>query len=86
MHEMQRACTGNGSQWPGMGRELLRASPAFRAGVQACADALTPFGVDLMAAYEQDGAWDDPVLAGVGLASLQVGPPSCHLLMHNSLS
>ncbi|WP_051791386.1 type I polyketide synthase [Amycolatopsis jejuensis] len=34
---------GQGSQWWGMGRELLAASPVFRETVQSCAGALAPF-------------------------------------------
>ncbi|MEU8151960.1 type I polyketide synthase, partial [Nonomuraea sp. NPDC048901] len=33
---------GQGSQWPGMARELLRTSPEFRDHVHACAAALAP--------------------------------------------
>ncbi|WP_370672249.1 MULTISPECIES: SDR family NAD(P)-dependent oxidoreductase [Streptomyces] len=33
---------GQGSQWPGMGRELLNTSTVFRDSMQACADALAP--------------------------------------------
>ncbi|GGP17904.1 hypothetical protein GCM10012278_88140 [Nonomuraea glycinis] len=33
---------GQGSQWPGMARELLAASPIFAARVAECADALAP--------------------------------------------
>ncbi|MFK4067217.1 beta-ketoacyl synthase N-terminal-like domain-containing protein [Streptomyces sp. NPDC029674] len=34
---------GQGSQWPGMARELLDASPAFAARLAQCADALAPY-------------------------------------------
>ncbi|WP_033411517.1 type I polyketide synthase, partial [Nonomuraea coxensis] len=34
---------GQGSQWPGMARDLLSASPVFAARVAECADALAPF-------------------------------------------
>ena len=63
---------GNGSQWSGMGRELLGASAAFGGAVRACAAALAPLGVDLLGAYKREGGWDEPVMAAVGLASLQV--------------
>ena len=55
-----------------MGRELLAASPAFRAGVQEGADALAPLGVDLMAEYAKPDGWSSPLMAAVGLTSLQV--------------
>ena len=33
---------GQGSQWPGMGRDLLRDEPAFAAALRACAAAIAP--------------------------------------------
>ncbi|WP_255305791.1 type I polyketide synthase [Streptomyces sp. Wb2n-11] len=36
------AFSGNGSQWPGMGAELLRTEPVFRRAVQRVAQALDP--------------------------------------------
>ncbi|XP_031841485.2 fatty acid synthase 1 [Nomia melanderi] len=39
--------SGMGSQWAGMGRELLCIEP-FKQSLQRCADALKPEGVDLM--------------------------------------
>ncbi|QCX74521.1 Erythronolide synthase, modules 3 and 4 [Streptomyces sp. YIM 121038] len=34
---------GQGSQWPGMARELLDSSPEFAARITACAEALAPY-------------------------------------------
>lgn len=36
-----------GSQWPGMASALMKLEP-FRNGIQKCADALKPHGVDLI--------------------------------------
>ena len=67
---------GNGSQWAGMARELLGSSPAFAAGVRACAGVVEPLGLDLLGAFAGEAGWGDPVLAAVGLASVQVGASS----------
>ena len=66
-------CAGNGSQWPGMARELLGSSAAFGAAVRACAGVVAPLGLDLLAAFSAEAGWGDPALAAVGLASVQVG-------------
>ncbi len=34
---------GQGGQWPGMGRELMRQEPVFAAAVRACDEAMRPF-------------------------------------------
>jgi len=39
--------SGMGTQWPGMGRELLSIE-IFQRSLQRCADALMPYGIDLM--------------------------------------
>jgi hypothetical protein len=55
-----------------MGRELLGASTAFRRAMRECADALAPLELDLLGGFAREGGWDEPVMAAVGLASLQV--------------
>ncbi|KAK9916399.1 hypothetical protein WJX75_002178 [Coccomyxa subellipsoidea] len=68
------AFSGNGSQWPKMGMELLSESPAYRRGVEACAGALKLFGIDLIAAFSDEAGFsEDPIVAAVGLIALQVG-------------
>ncbi|EIE19942.1 hypothetical protein COCSUDRAFT_58179 [Coccomyxa subellipsoidea C-169] len=68
------AFSGNGSQWPKMGLELLSESPAYSRGVKACAEALQPFGINLIAAFSDEAGFsEDPILAAVGLIALQVG-------------
>lgn len=58
-----------------MGLELLSESPAYRRGVEACAEALKPFGIDLIAAFSDEAGFsEDPILAAVGLIALQVLP------------
>ncbi|MFG1709964.1 beta-ketoacyl synthase N-terminal-like domain-containing protein, partial [Nonomuraea sp. M3C6] len=49
---------GQGSQWPGMARDLLAASPVFAGRLAECADALAPFtGFSLMdVLHEHPGA------------------------------
>ena len=64
---------GNGSQWPRMGRELLQSSATFRSSIDICAKALSPHGIDLLAAYEAEEGFGDARTAAVGLASIQVG-------------
>ena len=65
------ACAGNGSQWPRMAAELVEASPAFRASIEACAAALQRYGVDLMAEFAKPDGWSTPALAMSGLSAVQ---------------
>jgi hypothetical protein len=55
-----------------MGEPLLWSSSVFRRAVQACADALRPHGLDLMAEFGKDEGWNQPALAMVGLVAVQV--------------
>ena len=55
-----------------MGRELLQSNATFRKSIDICAKALTPYGIDLIAAYEAEEGFGDARTAAVGLASIQV--------------
>jgi len=54
-----------------MAAELLESSPVFRGAIQACAAALTPHGIDLMAEFARTDGWSSPALAMAGLSALQ---------------
>ena len=56
-----------------MAAPLLATSPVFRAAVAACAEALRPHGVDLLAEFGKEEGWKHPALAMVGLVAVQVG-------------
>ncbi|MEU9608279.1 beta-ketoacyl synthase N-terminal-like domain-containing protein [Streptomyces sp. NPDC048057] len=61
---------GQGSQWPGMGRRLLREAPAFAREVDRCADAFAPhvdFSVTRLIAGEEPAGVADS-LEGVQVA------------------
>jgi len=54
-----------------MGAELLESSPVFRRAIQACAAALAPHGIDLLAEFGRADGWSSPALAMAGLSALQ---------------
>ncbi|MCX4760221.1 SDR family NAD(P)-dependent oxidoreductase [Streptomyces sp. NBC_01275] len=54
---------GQGSQWPGMARELLEASPVFARQLHDCADAFAPY-LDHSLLDSVTGAPDGPPLDG----------------------
>jgi acyl transferase domain-containing protein/surfactin synthase thioesterase subunit len=69
--------SGQGGQWWGMGRELLREEPLFRETLEACAAVLdrwagTPF-MELWSATETASRIADPAIAQPAQFALQVG-------------
>ncbi|XP_012150604.1 fatty acid synthase 1 [Megachile rotundata] len=67
------AFSGMGSQWPGMGRELLGIE-TFQRSLQRCADALKPEGIDLMYLIQHGTAetFSNVVHSFVSIAAIQV--------------
>ncbi|WP_327117816.1 acyltransferase domain-containing protein [Nocardia sp. NBC_01730] len=70
-------CSGQGSQWAGMGRNLLRAEPVFRAAVEECEKWLRPLtGWSLTAeltAPPERSRLDETAVAQPALFAIQVG-------------
>ncbi|XP_037093774.1 LOW QUALITY PROTEIN: fatty acid synthase-like [Pollicipes pollicipes] len=66
-------CSGMGSQWPGMGRELM-AFPVFKAAFARCAEAVRPHGISLMELVQSDdeAAFQHTTNAFVLIAAIQV--------------
>ena len=57
-----------------MGAPLLESSPVFRHAIRACAAALKPHRLDLLAEFAKEEGWRQPALAMVGLVAVQVRP------------
>ena len=55
-----------------MAAELLEDSPAFHKSIQACADALQCYGIDLLAEFGRKDGWSTPALSMAGLCAVQV--------------
>ncbi|XP_043200491.1 fatty acid synthase-like [Amphibalanus amphitrite] len=66
-------CSGMGSQWPGMGRELM-VFPAFSAAFARCAEAVRPHGISLLELLHSDDetAFQRTTNAFVLIATIQV--------------
>ncbi|MDQ1014243.1 type I polyketide synthase [Streptomyces afghaniensis] len=64
---------GHGSQWPGMARELLDASPVFARRMAECADALAPhLDHDIVDVLRRAAALDTPEVAQPALFAVMV--------------
>jgi len=65
--------TGMGSQWPGMGKSLLK-FPIFAAAIEKCHRVLEPHGVDLINVITPDNPkiFDNILNCFVGIAACQV--------------
>jgi hypothetical protein len=55
-----------------MAAPLLQSSAVFRHAIRACADALRPHNIDLLAEFGKEEGWKHPALAMVGLVAVQV--------------
>ncbi|EZA57700.1 Fatty acid synthase [Ooceraea biroi] len=66
--------SGMGSQWPGMGIELMR-FPVFAQAIQKCDAVLRPRGVDLMniLTNKDKSMFDNILNSFVGIAAVQIG-------------
>lgn len=65
-----------GTQWPGMGRDLMQME-AFRATVARCSEALKPFGFNV---YEllmngNEKTFDSPLNSSICMTTIQVQKP-----------
>lgn len=81
-----------GSQWPGMGRSLLKI-PVFAAAIEKCHHVLAQKGVDLMRIITEEDPkiFDNIVNSFVGIAAVQVSKSlqnasKCFSLMISTLN
>jgi acyl transferase domain-containing protein/NADPH:quinone reductase-like Zn-dependent oxidoreductase/thioesterase domain-containing protein/acyl carrier protein len=76
-HKVAFVCSGQGTQWWGMGRGLLAAEPRFRAVVERCHEELSRYAswslLDEFARDERDTQFDRAQYAQPALFALQVG-------------
>ena len=66
--------SGMGSQWAGMGKDLMRL-PHFRETIERCHEVLLPKGLNLIEILttSDDTIFDDILNSFVGIAAVQVG-------------
>ncbi|XP_070149856.1 fatty acid synthase [Polyergus mexicanus] len=66
--------SGMGSQWPGMGIDLMR-FPVFAKAIQKCDDVLRPRGVDIIniLTNKDKSIFDNILNSFVGIAAVQIG-------------
>ncbi|XP_046403851.1 fatty acid synthase-like [Ischnura elegans] len=66
--------SGMGTQWAGMGRDLLMHLPPFASAIRRCANALAPHGLDLFALLDstQEDTFDSVLHSFVSIAAMQV--------------
>lgn len=66
--------SGMGSQWTGMGAELMKL-PQFRESVEECHRILQPYGVDLVSVITSKNktVFDHIINSFVGIAAIQIG-------------
>ncbi|XP_045503125.1 fatty acid synthase-like isoform X1 [Colias croceus] len=66
--------SGMGSQWPGMGKQLMRI-PVFAAAIEKCQRALEPKGIDLINIITSPDKkmFDNILHSFVGIAAVQIG-------------
>nr|CAB3243712.1 fatty acid synthase [Phallusia mammillata] len=67
-------CSGMGSQWKGMGIDLLR-MPVFSKAIKKCTSALKEYNLNVcnLLLTADDTTYDNPIMAFVSLAATQVG-------------